>query len=120
MATSRLLSFVLAVGFITLAGCVHSRSRIIAPAAYPPTAPSRVAILYQVPNRPYTVVAKLTVGGGRSTERAVLERELRQQAARLGAEAVIVDKRPVSAGYFGMWGRAVRWTGPARQRPIDW
>jgi hypothetical protein len=75
-----------------LAACTTAST--IVSRSYPPTAPASVRILFQPPAEPLEQIASVSVHGvgagsfGRNTDVAV--ERLKEEAAKIGADAVIV------------------------------
>lgn len=110
---------------LLLVGCAHVRSQPVTAVRYRPTEPWRIDIYEGNPQRSHLVVAKIVVSSSRGIERFDAEEQIREEAARYGADAVIVDKRPGfgprdRGSYQGIYARAVRWTGPSASPVIDW
>lgn len=105
--------------------CVHTRSQPVSSVTYRETEPWRVELVYGNPRRPHVVLAKIVVSSPHGLDRFEAEEELREEAAEYGAHAVLIDKRPGfgahdRGSYQGIYGRAVRWTGPMRPPVVDW
>ena len=75
---------------VSMASCVTGVVEPIVTQAYPAKADwHEVQILTEAPERPYEALAKITAYADYYDMESVLDRELRQRAARLGADAVI-------------------------------
>jgi hypothetical protein len=98
-----------ALALLAAASCSSvsaSSERLIGGPAYPPTSPAAVVILRREPRKPHERVGHVFVepSGGPPVEE--IEKAIRTEAARLGADAaVIVFDRPRRVGrvYQGPW-----------------
>lgn len=105
---------------IALAACSSVQSRPVSSVQYQETDRRWVEIYPRPPQRPFTVVAKLAVStrGMRSEDKA--EEKLLREAARYGADAVIIDERADEPSFHGIHARAIRWTGPDPDAIVNW
>ena len=81
--------------------------------SFPPTAPEHVQILYQEPQKPFTVVGYVSLGRSTVANDASVERKFKAVAANMGADAVIIDalpKTPAVGIVVQGEGRAIKWT----------
>jgi uncharacterized protein YbjQ (UPF0145 family) len=89
-------ALLVSVGLL-VSGCLSVRVTLLAaapaPAAAPAAATTEVALLDAAPARPHLAIARLEVAESalRRASRHELERELRRQAAALGADAVVLE-----------------------------
>src|SRR5437660_1304171 len=78
-----------------------------------PLMPEHIQILYQEPQKPFTIVAYVSVGRSSVANDASVERKFKAVAATMGADAVIVDalpKTPVVGIVVQGKGRAIKWS----------
>jgi hypothetical protein len=77
---------------------------------YAPVAVENVQILFQPPPWPYEQIGIVTSLGAQVASDATVYRELQNQAAQLGADAVLIisagDKPLPGGGYFAPYGRS--------------
>ena len=71
---------------------------------FPPTSPQFVDLLRREPPRPYIAFAEIVYNPSRSTSRHEVEWTLRDRAARIGADALIIQNDNVY--------RESVWSGP--------
>jgi len=92
--TDRLTRAALGVALLATAGCtsisVESHAYLGSP-SLPPTDPSSVQILQTEPKRPYVRLGEIVVSPYGKPTLADLEQKVRAAAAKLGADAVIVE-----------------------------
>ena len=96
---------------IQLAGCAGSAVQVSAH-KYPPVSPDAVQVLYQEPRKPYEVLALVDQqGSGFDFSATNTLPGLRKQAAKVGADAVIVTSaRPMKLyEYAHTSGKAIKW-----------
>ncbi len=92
-----LVSVVLLGVFVT--GCARDQAfRYYDSEKYPPTAPDKVEILTKKPDRPFRVIADFQA-------RNVSEKYMQIEAAKIGADAVIVG------AYGGYRAKSDKWAG---------
>ncbi len=103
---------VLVCAFLGVVGCASTD--YVAASKYPPRSVDSVATLFQEPNRPYEVIAFVeakTVTIFDKPEKIM--RQAREQAAAVGADAVIFSTTGKWSGMPGIpgtaAGRAIRW-----------
>ena len=112
--------FVLAL-FPLLTGCQSSKVTAIAGVAtLPPTNPASVEIIDVTPTRNFRVlgVVKLTKMVGSFEAKQSTGRRFQEQAAKLGAQAVIIDVMPstsLSGAVTTGEGRAIVWESKPRE-----
>ena len=87
-----------AVATITFAilafgGCEHVDITKTAKGYFPPTNPNEIEILMTAPERPYVELGSLTVTGFDFNEEAKMHNAIREKAAPLGANAVIIQSQ---------------------------
>ena len=92
------LLLVLALLSIALAGCVTGTAVQTGDHTYQPVADwHAIKIVFEKPTRPYDVIGPVSsLGAPAAEERAVYDM-LRQQAAKLGADAVLVSSTAATA-----------------------
>lgn len=95
-------AFAVAALAVLLSGCasvsVDSQQEIGLP-AYPPTSPESVQILRQPPAKPYQKIGALVARPSNEPSVQVIELKIREAAAKIGADAVIiVSDRTVRTG----------------------
>lgn len=84
---------------VIVAGCVTDvANRYYLTEKFPPKAPAEVSILYSKPARPFNVIADFQSRGESATS-------LQQQAAEIGADAIIVSS------FGGTYSFGERWAG---------
>jgi hypothetical protein len=91
MLTNTRTLFTGAALLLSLAACAPGpevQVTDLSPQRYAPT--SLIEALTAAPSRPYTVIAGLRIEGSPGTDRAQLLASLRQKAAALGANALII------------------------------
>jgi hypothetical protein len=97
---------------IVLAGCVISGGNRVPGAAFAPTSPDHVKVLYQEPSRPYLVIGFVSIDRAIAGADTVIERKYRTVAASMGADAVLIDMLP-KASFFGApvqgKAKAIKW-----------
>ncbi len=92
-----LASFSAIVIALTLVACATSGTNAVPGITYHPTDPSKVQILYQTPQRPFNVIGFVSVDKTIGVSDEDVRRKFREAAAKLGAQAVIVDALPVAS-----------------------
>ena len=92
-----LTSFSAIVIALALAACATSGTNAVPGAAHQPTDPNKVQVLYQAPSRPYKVIGFVSVDKTIGVSDEDVTRKFREAAAKLGAQAVIVDALPVAS-----------------------
>ena len=97
---------------MTLAGCATALVDPISTEVYTPKADwHEVQVVSEPPAQPYKTLARVTAYADYYDEEPVLDRELRRQAAKLGADAVIRDTKPER--YSGAFSAGTRNSGLA-------
>jgi hypothetical protein len=91
--------------------CIQGDKMRMGPNSYAPTNPESVAVLWEAPNRSYEEIGIVSAQGGMGASDTGMIRKLRQAAADLGADAVIVMREgstPIGSaaglGEGGTWG----------------
>ncbi len=100
-----------AAGALTLAGCANNyHITRTSKTEYAATKADQVEILMTKPDRAYSEIATITVTDQKPKETEKMHKELRERAAKLGANAVILTDTGIDADKK-MWanGVAVRW-----------
>ena len=99
---------------ILLAGCsyVSTETRhYLGVGSYPPSDPSNIGILRSAPERPHERLGEVILEPQGDPPVAEMEAKLRQGAAKLGADAVVIvaDKTRLMGSYLSgpWWGREV-------------
>ena len=82
---------------LSLDGCTTSGTSAVPGASYPPTDPNKVQVLYQPPSRPYQVIGFVSVDKTIGVENEQVAKKFREAAAKLGAQAVVVEALPVAS-----------------------
>jgi hypothetical protein len=91
-----------------LAGCGPSLDRLqIDPTPRPARAVSEVQVLLDEPTQPYRSIALIEATTVGSADLSLLADRLKEEAARLGGDAVLVSGR---AGKSGLLGRVIVFT----------
>ena len=99
MAKRKTLPCVLGLACLLLSGCVSDfAARYYAENKYPEVEPSRVAVLRDAPSRPFIVLADLQARGSGATDEF-----MREQAAQIGADAVIVSRVGGTRAHGDIW-----------------
>jgi hypothetical protein len=78
-----------------LGACVTGEA-IKTGSSYAPTTPDQVAVLFEKPTRPYEIIGQVTAEGARASSNQANITMLKTQAAKLGADAVIIQGAGVS------------------------
>jgi hypothetical protein len=116
MKQSRILTsvfIVLAVMFILMScSYVSTETRhYLGVGSYPPTDPSRIEILHSEPQRPHERLGEVILEPEGNPSVTEMEAKMRQGAAKLGADAVVIvaDKTRLMGSYLSgpWWGREV-------------
>lgn len=83
-----------AVAMLTLAGCGGSlvQTTRLTSDAYPATDPAKVELFTQPPARAYIEIGTLTVTDIPEVDRALAESNLKSAAAKIGADAVVIEQ----------------------------
>lgn len=76
---------------LVLQGCVTGEATRTSSRSYASTNPSSVQILFETPSRKYEVIGHVSSEGARLSSRDANFRMLQTQAAKLGADAVLVQ-----------------------------
>ena len=99
----------LSLSCVLLAACsgvqVHSKRYLGVP-TYPPSDPAQVEILHSEPTRPHVRLGEVTLEPQGNPPTATMENALRERAAELGADAVVLvaDRTQVmGAVVLGPW-----------------
>ena len=109
----RLIAIVVTVALLAFEGCGSAMQQVSAH-RYPATPVGSVQVLYQEPQRPYEVIALVSHmnGFGLPISREIAA--IREQAAQLGADAVLVTDAQPHIAFSGenvkATGKAIRWT----------
>lgn len=104
-----LLGSLLAVLGAACSGVDTSSFRLIGAPDLPPTAPDQVEILTRPPLRPFVRLGRIRAEPQGEAGNAAIEAALRQEAAKMGADAVIVGfqgERRIGAEISGFAGDA--------------
>jgi hypothetical protein len=80
---------VVLIGFVFAVACVHAEVLRLEEAVRPATDPVGIRLIAKEPTEPYSVIALVSVAGGRSVEE--LRERLIREAALLGGEAILLD-----------------------------
>ncbi len=109
MKNKAVASFSLAAGLLLLLPSCASdvANRYYGSEHYPPKKSSEVAVLYKNPTRPYEVIADFQAHDAG-------EAAMRRQAARIGADAVIVSR--LGGRYSGNWADEKNWSNGTYSR----
>lgn len=102
---------------IFLAGCVRSEFIQTSPHNFRPTSPNSIQIFsIKLPERPYIEIGMIEVDGPRLVSRSSLLRALKEKAAAVGADAILIGSRgEMSGGAVLINGRLV----PVTRRMIQ-
>jgi len=106
---------VLAALLPLLTGCESSKGSPLPGGALPPTNPDTVQVMTQSPDKNFRVVGvvKVTRTVGNFESKKTIERKFQVLAAKMGAQAVIIDAMPIGslAGVNKLKGegRAIVW-----------
>ena len=119
MTRSLCLPLTILAAMVAVSGCVTAKSRQVSSTTYQENDPKLVQVYRSKPARSHKDVARLVVKG-RGTSTGKVEEKLRLQAARHGADAVVIDERMTTGSLDAIHARAVRWTGPEPVAVIDW
>lgn len=92
---------VLSVVFLALAGCASVDMTKTAKGTFAATNPNSVEVLKTRPDKPYDELATFTVTGFSASDTAKLHNALREKAAPLGANAVIITSEGIVPRTFG-------------------
>jgi hypothetical protein len=91
------------MGAVLLCGCAHVDVTKTGKGFYDPTNPADVEILKTRPDQHYEELGTVTVTGFDADESAKMHNAIREKAAALGANAVILtEEGMVPAGFGGM------------------
>ncbi|MFA6543088.1 MAG: hypothetical protein WCS99_01600 [Limisphaerales bacterium] len=105
------ITIALSLTSLLLCGCASSTTTPISGGNTAPTTVDSIEVLFDPPSRPYKTIGLVTVSTGSiGAKDSVIQREFRSAAAKLGADAVIVESLP--AGIFNEQsgrGRAILW-----------
>jgi hypothetical protein len=117
----RLLSLVTGIAF--LAACAHVDVTKTGKGFYDPTNAADVEILKTKPDRHYEELGTVTVTGFDASESAKMHNAIREKAAALGANAVILTEEglvPAGFGSYKRWatGVAIRFTAISQSEPV--
>ena len=96
---------------VSLSGCAGSAVQV-STHKYPPTKPDSIQVLYQEPSKPYEVVALVDQqGSGFDFSANDTIPGLKEQAAKVGADAVIITSaKPMKVyEYAHTSGKAIKW-----------
>lgn len=98
---------------IAIAGCTTGSATRTSSTTYQPTDSSSVEILFEKPDRPYTVIGHVRSDGSDIASDDAVYRAMQKEAAELGANAIIVNET-VSGGFMEMRNKragalAIRW-----------
>lgn len=134
MRTARLLAFLA----LTLTGCVTARVQQLSPVTYAPIAPEQVTVFMdpgelRADSIQYTRIALVfTSGSSEFTSSDQHMRRAREEAAKLGANGIVVQSHETGGRYNWFWGTsspressvmAIRWTtvpvAPVRKPPVE-
>ncbi len=110
----------IAATFLPLSGCVTGTAVQTGDHTYPAIADwHSIKILFEKPTRPYEVIGPVSALGAPAAEERAVYDMLKQQGAKLGADAVLVGN-PGSNAYVDGFrngkknsGLAIKYTGPA-------
>ncbi len=99
-------------------GCTTGEKKFTTDTRYPATEPKSVEILTNEPDRPYESIGTVKGKGALYSSDRDLHDAMRKEAAEMGAQAVIIQKKGRLdfdlMGYHNQAkGIAIRWTGPA-------
>src|SRR5262249_9488945 len=76
---------------ISLIGCAQGSRVTTSTRKYPRVPVDHVQILFHPPDRPYEEIGMATAQGAQAATDATVYNEVRSQAAKLGADAVIIQ-----------------------------
>ncbi len=99
---------IVAMAALALAGCasvtVQTHAYLGVP-NYPPTTPAQVQIVTQQPKQPHERLGEIILSGEGNPSRDTLEKKLKEEAAKLGANAVVIiyDKTHVFPIVYVDW-----------------
>jgi hypothetical protein len=107
----KLPCFIFVLLVVAITGCVMSDVRKVPGVNYDKTDPKNVELLYQMPKRDFEVIGFVSMTAGAGVHQPRVEQEFRDQAAKLGADAVIIDALPAPGSINAVEGkgRAIRW-----------
>ncbi|MEN9573116.1 MAG: hypothetical protein RL514_971 [Verrucomicrobiota bacterium] len=101
----------LSLALLLLCGCASSTTTPISGGKTAPTSVDSIEVLFDPPSRPYKTIGLVTVQTGSiGAKDSVIQREFKSAAAKLGADAVIIESLP--AGILNEQagrGRAILW-----------
>ena len=122
-APSRLFLSLLAGALaVSLAGCASvdvASERYLGAPQFAPTAPASVEILRREPKRPHVQIGEVFLSPSDGAKTGEIEKALREEAARLGAEAaVVVQDRTKRIGTYVSGGWWVRYHTPIYARQV--
>ena len=112
MKTKRLTFYLVVATTVFLCGCAGSAMQV-GTHKYPPVNPESVQVLYQEPSKRYEVIAFVDQqGSGFDFSANSTIAGLKEQAAKVGADAVIVTSaKPMKLyEYAHTSGKAIKWT----------
>jgi hypothetical protein len=110
-AFTRLARLAAALGLclVCTAGC-HTVSTSLVPylgvAKHPPTDPAKVEFLQKEPTRPFVKLGEVTAAPDSGTSAEKIEAALRREAAKLGADAVVLIHDKMQVVGSRVWGPA--------------
>lgn len=96
---------------ISLSGCIASHRTKVPGVSYSRVDPTNVELLYQEPTKPYQTVGFVSVDRGAGVKDKYIERTFQVEAAKLGADAVVIESLPVKGLFTTVQGqgKAIRW-----------
>lgn len=84
--------YLLMVLSLFIIGCISPKITPYTNILYPPTRPETVQVFQFTPSIPFEIIGEVEVSGAAAASRNRVERKLKEEAARIGGDAVVVSK----------------------------